>query len=299
MQDHNPAMPPSTLYGERPQPTPQPTPQSPQPVLNYTQTPAPASPPTFSPQPPTPSQPVAMADMATPPRRINRALVGLMMVGVLGLLATFGYWWLTNSNSARVLIPFAQPSPQPSQIPSQPDEAAASPVVEPSPLHEVAPIVTDVSPTPSASASPSGTPAASNNSIPNGWVIHSFPQQVLKIATPKGWQSEVESYSSTDAHVFRFWQGSSSQTATIQLTSQPNWDNTGNAQSLPRTATIAKGIQAAKVDPPASDEQKLDRYQTNYYFETGGRVYIFACVHNWIPELYSQCQTMLTTMIAI
>jgi hypothetical protein len=229
---------------------------------------------------------------AAPSRRFFWMILLILILSLLGLTAAYYQGWLPEVPRNRApVISLASPSPTIAETDALPSDSV--PVIsEDSSEAPPATVSADTAvPTPSASPEVSG--------IPSGWVLHSFPQQRLQIATPKGWQSEVENFIQDDTQIFRFWQGGSSATATIQLTSQPDWENTGNAQDLPRTATIAKNIQAAKVDPPTMQEQKLDRYQTNYYFEQAGRVYIFNCVHNWIPTLYSQCQTMLTTLTGI
>ncbi len=136
---------------------------------------------------------------------------------------------------------------------------------------------------------------ATKVTTPSG-VKHSIPKIGWNFYLPSGWKSSLEEFSDEEAYLVRFWQGSSPQQATMQLNIKPNWDNTGDAQSLPRNFIIAEGIKAARAEPPTLEEQKLDRYQTNYYFEYQQQVYVLACVHNWIPELVTECDNLLKTM---
>ena len=131
---------------------------------------------------------------------------------------------------------------------------------------------------------------------PADWREHFFPSLGIRMFTPKNWNSDARYFSGTDSTLLRFWQGTSAETATIQLDITKDWQN-GDVKNLPRLFGISSDtIRAAQVDPPAQDQQKLDRYQSNYYFEHEGKVYTLNCTHNWITEEYQTCQTMLKTM---
>jgi hypothetical protein len=134
------------------------------------------------------------------------------------------------------------------------------------------------------------------NTLPKAWNYHDFPDANLQIAYPNTWKSDFQTF--TSSKLIRFWQGDNPSTSTIQLDIKDSWDNTGNAKDLLQAFVVNEklGIKAAEVLPPKIEDQKLDRYQTNYFFEYQGKVYVFECVHNWIPNLVNQCQTMVKSI---
>jgi hypothetical protein len=140
------------------------------------------------------------------------------------------------------------------------------------------------------------TPTPTPPQIPTGWTKRPFPDANLFLYAPSAWKSDIQYFSDVPSYLIRLWQGSTPSTATVQLEIKNNWDNTGNAQSLDRSFQIGDQLYAAKVDPPKMAEQKLDRYQTNYYFERNSKVYVLTCVHNWITANYQMCETLLKTM---
>lgn len=142
-----------------------------------------------------------------------------------------------------------------------------------------------------ATASASTVPVG----VPVNWKQQTFSKLGLILYTAPHWQSSIQEFSDTKASLIRFWLGATRDTATIQLEVKDTWESTGDAPYLAKNYTVA-GVPAVKVDPPKKTEKTLDRYQTNVYFETKGKVYAFTCVHNWIPEQYQICDTMLQTL---
>lgn len=144
-------------------------------------------------------------------------------------------------------------------------------------------------------ACPGEETTSSTDSLPEGWVRKNFPQAQLSLAYPKNWQSSFTEFPENPSQLIRLWQGANESSTTIHLQIQSNWDNIGIGNQS-TTFQISENITATKVDPPAMDEEKLDRYQTNYYFTYADQVYVLECVHNWIPEQYQLCQTLLKTI---
>lgn len=132
--------------------------------------------------------------------------------------------------------------------------------------------------------------------VPSTWKTHQFQQYGITLYAPGNWQSNSEDFPKESSSLIRFWQGAGPDTATIQLAIHTSWANTGDAAYQAKNYTVAGTIAAVKVDPPRKETTILDRYQTNVYFEHGSHVYIFTCVHNWIPEQYQLCDTMLTSL---
>lgn len=165
---------------------------------------------------------------------------------------------------------------------------ATSPTPSPS-------ITPDLTPSPTAAGSLTLTPTPPSN-VPAGWKTHSFSDVKLTLFAPANWKSDIQYFSNIPSYLIRFWQGQTPDTATIRLNIKNDWANTGDAQYLIKNYTVANSVPAAKVEPPKKEEQTLDRYQTNYYFEHQNKVYIFECVHNWIPAQIEICETMLDTI---
>jgi hypothetical protein len=140
------------------------------------------------------------------------------------------------------------------------------------------------------------TPKPTLSLIPSTWKAHQFPQYGITLFTPDNWQSNSEDFPQESSSLIRFWQGVKPDTATIQLAIHTSWANTGDAAYQTKNYTVAGTIAAVKVDPPQKETTPLDRYQTNVYFEHDSHVYIFTCVHNWIPEQYKLCDTMLQSL---
>lgn len=133
------------------------------------------------------------------------------------------------------------------------------------------------------------------NNFPAAWQRKEFESIGLSIAYPKTWQSSLESFPSNNETLLKFWQGSTSDTATIQL--KVTQDNSGSSIYGEGFIVSEKlGITAQKSDPPKMDEKKLDRYLTLYGFDYQYKYYVMSCVHNWIPEIYTQCEEMLRSL---
>lgn len=137
---------------------------------------------------------------------------------------------------------------------------------------------------------------AANPTPPVGWKSHVFSGQKLTIYTPADWDSSINNYSDTFSTLIRFWKKASPNIVPIQLDVKRNWDNTGNAQTLVKNYLVGAKIMGSRVDPPTEEEQKMERYQTNVFFEYQGKVIVFECVHNWIPDYLDTCNKMLETM---
>ncbi len=176
---------------------------------------------------------------------------------------------------------------------NQVDQVADSPAIAEQSMESPEVILEAANPTPLVVATKKPVISPTASTLRAGWEVHHFPLSKINLAAPKNWQSDFQSFQTAD--LIRFWQGADASTATIQLEIKKNWDNTGDAQYLERKFALGSGIMAAQVDPPKMADQKLDRYQTNYYFEKNGSVYVYMCVHNWIDAQIDVCQTMLKT----
>ena len=131
---------------------------------------------------------------------------------------------------------------------------------------------------------------------PAGWKAHKFSSQKLTLFTPTDWDSKIEEFPEIPSTLISFWKKASPSIIPIMLDIKSNWDNTGNAQYLPRTYTVAGRIPAARVDPPKKEEQLQERYETVIYFERLGKVYVFECTHNWVEDYVDTCNKMVETM---
>lgn len=132
--------------------------------------------------------------------------------------------------------------------------------------------------------------------VPTGWKPHYYKSQALTIYTPQDWDSSLEDFPKTTSTLIRFWKKSSPSIVPFQLEIKTNWDNTGNAQYLERNYQVGGFFPAVRVDPPKKSEINLERYQTNFYFETNSKVYIFTCVHNWQQDYLDTCNKMMETL---
>ncbi len=222
---------------------------------------------------------------------IPKFLVWLLIGLIVTLTILLGVSILRNQRQKTPSSPLPSSSPT-AIIPNPSTHPANSPIATFSPTNSPLPSLSPETNTQASSPSPQVTPASN---YPPNWKQHVFDQVNVKLATPPQWQSSYQYFPNTSSNLIKFWLGSTPDTTTIQLNIKPNWDNTGNAKYLPQEFKINNQLMAAKVDPPKKDEKKLDRYQTNYYFETGKKVYIFTCVHNWLEEQYQLCETMLQT----
>ena len=207
------------------------------------------------------------------------ATVVLLLVGVGGY-----YIGSINRQMDTTPSPTSAPVVQQQELPTTTSIPTSTPVT--ALISETNPTVIPTATTP---------PELDTAKYPAGWKSHTFPAVQVTLGAPPQWQSDFQTFTDTSSQLIRFWQGATADSATIQLDIKPDWKNSGDAQYLPRNFTINNGIQAAKQDPPKLEETKLDRYQTNYYFQTNQKVYMFTCVHNWIDEQYQLCETMLTT----
>jgi len=134
------------------------------------------------------------------------------------------------------------------------------------------------------------------STIPANWKPHTFNVYGLTMYAPDDWQSNITDFSESSSSLIKFWKKSSPTIVPIQLSIHSNWDNTGNAQLQPKNFVVGNAISGYRADPPAKDQQTLDRYQTNVYFEYKNKVYIFECVHNWTTDYVNTCNTMLKTL---
>lgn len=139
------------------------------------------------------------------------------------------------------------------------------------------------------------TPTEKKVEVPTGWIEHIFNTKKLTLYTPADWDSSMEDFP-TKTTLLRFWKKATPNLIPIQLEIKPSWDNTGDAKDLGKNFLVSGTIEAAKVDPPKKEEQVLERYQTNVYFEHDDKVYVFQCVHNWAPDFVDTCNKMMETL---
>lgn len=126
---------------------------------------------------------------------------------------------------------------------------------------------------------------------PANMISHVFNTHKVVFYTPLQWQSKIEEF--TESSLIRFWKKDSPSIVPIQIEIKPNWENTGDAQTLPKNFTASKTIPVLKVTPPQKNERSLERYQTNYYFEHKAKVYIVQCVHDWQQDYITTCDSLV------
>ena len=130
---------------------------------------------------------------------------------------------------------------------------------------------------------------------PANWIAHKFATQNLTVYTPPQWKSSLEDFPNVPSTLLRFWESGTPNNATIQLNITQNWNNMGIGPNY-SYFEVTEGIRAYRVDPPKMEQQKLDRYQTNFYFERKGKGYTLLCVHNWMEKNIATCETLLQTL---
>jgi hypothetical protein len=147
----------------------------------------------------------------------------------------------------------------------------------------------NVTNSPSPSSSPVPTP-------PTGWIPNVFEAQKLTIFAPSDWESSITDFTSTKSSLVKFWKKVTPDTVPIQLDIKPDWTGTGTAKDQTKNYTVGGSIKAYRIDPPKKEDQTLERYQTNVYFEYLSKVYVFTCVHNWVTDYVDTCNKMLETL---
>lgn len=173
---------------------------------------------------------------------------------------------------------------------------------------EATPVATDsttnkggvtVSPTPTPTpvpSTPQPTTAPTTGQRPGDWVEHKFVTEKVAFFAPPAWGADSVRNLDTNIVAIRFWPGNNPADGWGFMDIKPNWDNTGNAQQQAKNFQITPDLMAVKIDPPQKQAQTLDAYETNYYFERNGRVYVFTCRHNWDQNRYQTCETMLQSI---
>lgn len=132
---------------------------------------------------------------------------------------------------------------------------------------------------------------------PAGWIPHESDEVGVTLYTPDDWGSDLKYYPSTNSNLIRFWKKLSPNIVPIQLDIKPDWSNTGDTQYYAKNYKVSGSIDAIRIDPPKKEEEVMERYQTNVFFEKSGKVYVFECVHNWTPDYLDTCNKMLETMV--
>lgn len=75
------------------------------------------------------------------------------------------------------------------------------------------------------------------------------------------------------------------------LSISSNWENKG-VENEQKNFSVG-GVEAYRIDPPHKEVKSLERYQTNVYFEKNGKVFVFQCGHNWVPNYVATCDSIL------
>jgi hypothetical protein len=136
-----------------------------------------------------------------------------------------------------------------------------------------------VTPTPTSrpiQAVPTPTTAPDTGTVPSDWIRHRYPTQSLSFYMPRGWTGST-AVRNRDTGITTFSLGGQS----VQVSLQPNWNNTGNANQRAINYEVA-GISAIKVTGDT---------HTTVYFERGP-VHIFSC-HN---SVWNTCATILKSL---
>ncbi len=272
-------------FSEQFSPQPGITQQAPQPQNVETPSLAETVVPTNTPlaQEPTVSR-TAPDEMMRASRKKNPLIMIGLIVAMLGIVGSGIALFALNQQTQPLIVTESQ-----SEAEATIDNAVSREALDTNaPLAQESQIPPIAESTPIASPSPVST-------TPSDWQEHQFINEGITLFAPKSYSADSQFFPTTNTKLIRLWQGSTAETATIQLDIKPNWENTG-AESLPRTFAVNETLLAAKVEPPKMEEQKLDRYQTNYYFEHNNQVYVFMCVHNWIEQEYRTCEGVLQSL---
>ena len=139
------------------------------------------------------------------------------------------------------------------------------------------------------------SPTPTPNPITNNWNKYSDSKYDFSFKFPTDWTTQVKDFPENNQRLINIIKNSSPDVVSLSFTISDNWNNTGNAQYLPKNITVG-GVQALRVDPPKPEEKQLERYQANIYLEQGGHVYFFACTHNWNQDYINTCNNILSTV---
>lgn len=131
------------------------------------------------------------------------------------------------------------------------------------------------------------TPAVSTSTAKT----YTDAKYAFSFAVPGGYFTEVKDYPENDERLV-YIKKTDAPVFGYTLTIKPNWDNTGYDLSKVKEVSVG-GVAAKRVDPPSLEEKDMENYQTNVYFEYGGRVYVFTCGHNWVEAYVDACGSIL------
>lgn len=229
---------------------------------------------------PTTPQPQAtefsMVQSPEPKRSVSPLVVGLASLCVLLLGITVWMYMKMNTLQQEFAQLAARPTPTsaPVTLPPSSTPAATSATT--------------------SSNSEKGTTVDETKYADMGWQLHTFDNGPYQLYAPPEWKADTLTKEGTNQiQLIRLWKGADPSSATIQIDIKDNWDNTGDAQYQPKNFYLTPTVKAIEIDPPTIQEKKLDRYQSNFYFESKGKVYVYQCVHNWIPAEFQTCQDIL------
>lgn len=135
-----------------------------------------------------------------------------------------------------------------------------------------------VAPTVVPTPAPTSAPVAASSDT----VKHRYPRQGFSLMLPTNWSSSNATHDlQTNVTTMSMWDNDRNNPE-LRVTIQPNWDNTGDAQSQSINAEVA-GVSAIKMS---------GGNETSWYFERDGKVYIFKCA----SHAAETCQDIVASM---
>jgi hypothetical protein len=151
------------------------------------------------------------------------------------------------------------------------------------------PILTSI---PDQTPTPTPTPDEFAN-----WKKYSDPKYNFSFKYPTDWTTEMKDYPADNQRLINIIKNSSPSVVSLSFTIMNGWNynQLGGAQYQPKNYSVG-GVPAYRMDPPTKEQQTLERYQTNVYFEApDGHVYVFICTHNWDQNYIDTCNNILST----
>lgn len=129
------------------------------------------------------------------------------------------------------------------------------------------------------------------------WKDYSDLKYNFTFKYPADWTTQTKDYPTDNQRLVNIIKNSSPSVVSLSFTITNGWDRGqfGNAQDQPKNYSVG-GVSAYRLDPPTKEQQTLERYQTNVYFEApDGHVYVFICTHNWNQDYINTCNNILSS----
>lgn len=127
------------------------------------------------------------------------------------------------------------------------------------------------------------------------WVEYKDSKYAFRFKHPPDWLTNVVDFKEEGTRLINLAKKTTPTTYNISFMIKNDWENLGFVQYEENNFEVG-GLEAYKADPPTKEEQKLDQYITNVYFQNGGKPYIFACVHNWDEKYLDTCTKVISSV---